>query len=410
MSEFTPESIPDVADVRDSLLARIQANRVPLLAGAALLVAGFLGSLAWFSLRQEKVESLHAEIHSIVDDFRGGRALFSLSPGGEPVANRDVAEGQAKKLEEMRTRAAGTPAECHVLLLLAQRYQVLGQDDRALALIEELRSKHADSPVMRIQSYDSERASLVDRIDALCRRHREFLAQHRPVEPKADRSRIALVETDLGPLRIAFYTDVAPKHAEAFARLARAGAFNGTHLYCAKKGEYVELGGGDRTRNRIPKDDRDDDPALSVAPEPTARGVKHRRRMVTSVPLLSGDQSDRFAVVLDETRPDFDAVRTPFGELADDESAATADRLGSELTYGDDAVYVGRPEANQFPNTPSHPPLVRRVSIWKGDKLDEGHSWDTSRVKTDQPEPGGTGVDEKPVDGGGEKKPDSGGK
>ncbi len=102
-------------------------------------------------------------------------------------------------------------------------------------------------------------------------------------------------------------------------------------------------------------------------------------------------------------------MRTPFGELVDDDSAATADRLGSELTYGDDAAWVGRNEATQFPSTPSHPPVVRRVSIWKEGKLADGHAWDTSRVGTDQPEPSPAGTEETPAPvNGGEKKSGTG--
>jgi len=134
--------------------------------------------------------------------------------------------------------------------------------------------------------------------------------------------------------------------------------------------------------------DREDDPAAALAPEDAARlHVKHRRGMVTSVRLLSGDQGDRFAVVLSETRPDFDANNTPFGELFGDESAGVADRIGSAMTYAQDAVWQGRREQKDYPNTPSRPVTVRRVTIFRDGEIDAGHAWDTSRVGTDQPEP-----------------------
>ena len=389
MSPITPESIPDVADVRQGLAERFERWRVPILAGVAVAVLASVGLLAWISVRRDREDTLRTELHSITDDFQGNRTLYSLDDGQQPHANREVAEDQAKKLEELRARAAGTPVEPQALLHLALRRQILGEDDRVLAILEEIRTNFPDSPVLRIQSFDTDRASLVDRIAGISRRRREFAAQHKFLEPKGDTSVVALVETDLGNMRIVFFTDLAPKHADAFVLQAKNGGFNGTRLYYARRGEWIELGGGARTRNAEPRDDREDDPDLALGPEDAARtGVKHRRRMVTSVPLLSGDQADRFAVVLSEKRPDFDAVRTPFGELLDDDSAGVADRLASQLTYGEDAAFLDRRERTDYPYTPSRPVTIRRVSIWKEGVLAPGHAWDTSRVNTDTPEPG----------------------
>jgi cyclophilin family peptidyl-prolyl cis-trans isomerase len=385
VSSFSPDSIPDVSEVREGLVHRLERHRVPILAGIAVAVLGSLGLLAWSSVGRERIENLRTELHSVTDDFRGNRTLYS---GVDAPPNRDLAEDQAKRLEEIRGRAAGTEVEPLVLLHLALRYQVMAEDAKVLALLDEIRAKHPGSSVLRIPSYDSDRAPLVERLASISKRRQAFAAEHRPVEPKPDTSAVALVETDLGKMKVVLYPDLAPRHAEAFLRVAKQGGFNGTRLYSARRGDWIELGGGDRGRNDEARDDRDDDPSVAMPPEDGARlKVKHRRRTVTSVPMLSGDQADRFAVVLSETRPDFDAVRTPFGELLDDESAATADRLGSALTYGEDAAFVNRRERSEFPNTPSRPVILRRVSVWKSGVLDAGHAWDTSRVDTDQPEP-----------------------
>jgi cyclophilin family peptidyl-prolyl cis-trans isomerase len=389
MDKSSLETIPDVAEIREGLASSMERWRIPVLAGLGIVVVGSLGLLTWGSVRREKVDALRTELHGITDGyFREDTNLWTFSGGFDAQPNLEAAEGQAKKLEEMRPRAAGTEVAPMVLLHLAIRYQVLGQDDRALAVVGELRSAHADSPVMRIQSFDSDRATIVDRIEGISRRRQEFAAKVKFTVPKADPAVVGLVETELGTLKIVFYPDVAPKHVEAFVKQAKAGGFNGTRLYHARRGEWVELGGGARTRNDELRDDREDDPALSVPVEEAARyGVKHRRRMVTSVPLLSGDQADRFAIVLSESRPDFDAVRTPFGEILDDAGAAVADRLGSALVYGEDTAFVDRREKSDYPYSPSRPVLVRRISIWREGALEAGHAWDTARVNTDQPEP-----------------------
>jgi cyclophilin family peptidyl-prolyl cis-trans isomerase len=387
MAALTPDSIPDVADIREGLVATLERRRVPILAGLAVAVVGSLGLLAWSSLRREKADALRTELTSVIEDFQGHRMIYSFA-GGEPQPDPDVAAAQVKKLEDLRGRVAGTDLEPQVLVQMALRYQALGQDEKVLGVLGELRSGFPEAPILRVQSFDSERMSLVDRIAGISKRRMEFASQHRYVDPKPDPAVSAVVETEIGTMKIVFYRDLAPNHVEAFIQQAKAGAFNGTRMYYARRGEYIELGGGDHTRNAELRDDREDDPELSLAPEDKARnGVKHRRRMVTSVVLLSGDQADRFAVVLSEKRPDFDALRTPFGELLDDPSATVADRLGSALVYGEDSNYIDRREKTDYPYTPSRPVVLRRVSIWKEGALEPGHTWDTSRVNTDQPEP-----------------------
>jgi peptidyl-prolyl cis-trans isomerase B (cyclophilin B) len=387
MATTTREPLPDVGEFREGLVQRLERWRVPILAGFAVAVLGSLGAFAWSAVRREKVEALRTEMHGILDDFTGGRSLYSF---GAPDfdGDADLAKEQAAKLEELRLRAAGTEIEPHLLLHLAFRYQVMKEDAKVLALTDELRTKFADSPVARLRSYDSDRSSLVDRVAATSKRRLEFGKDRKVVVPAPDPSVFALVETDLGAMKIVFWPDLAPKHVAAFLEQAKKGAFNGTRCYLARRGEVIELGGGDRTRNDDPLDDRNDLPSLALAPEDEARlYVKHRRRTVTSVRLLSGDQSDRFAVVLSETKPEYDAVNTPFGELLDEASAAVADRLGSTLVYGEDAAFVTDPKKTSHPYTPSRPVIVRRVSIWKEGSLDAGHAWDTARVGTEESEP-----------------------
>jgi len=412
MAPFSPDSIPDVAEVREDLFARLERWRVAILAGLAAVVLGTLGIVAWTSSRQERIDELRADMLAIVEDYsnyEGPRRLFRFVSGDSPAA-REAALAEAKRLEELRPRAAGTDVEPWLLLHLALRRQAALEDDAAVALFEELGSRHPDSPVLRLPSEGADRASLVDHLLAISKKRRDSAKERRWIEPKPDPSVTALVETDLGAMKIAFYSakDLAPRHAEAFLRTAKEGGFNGTRLYRARRGDSIELGGGDRTRNDEPRDDAEDDAAVAIAPEDGTRVfVRHRRRMVTSVPLLTGDQRDRFAVVLAETKPEFDGVRTPFGELADDESAGVADRLGAAMVYSEDAVYINRKERTDYPWTPSKPVLVRRVSIWRDGALDAGHAWDTSRVGTDAPEPGaerGGAEDDTPPAGGDEKK------
>lgn len=401
MASFSPDSIPDVAEVREDLFQRLERWRVPILLGLAASVAGVLGLVAWSSSRAHTDDDLRTKMLSIVEDyenFEGPRRIFRFLQADSPAA-RETATKEAAKLEELRESAKGTEVEAWLLLHIALRRQSALEDDKALALFDELKTKHADSPVLRLPSHGADRASLVDHLAGISRTRRESAKERKWVEPKADRSITALVETDLGAMKLVFYRELAPKHVDGFIQTAKEGGFNGTRVYRAKRGDSIELGGGERTRNDEPRDDAEDDAAMSMAPEDATKVyVKHRRRMVSSVPLLTGDQRDRFTVVLAEAKADFDGIRTPFGELADDESAGVADRLGGVMVYGEDAVYINRKERTDYAFTPSKPVRVRRVSIWKDGALDAGHTWDTTRVGTETLEPGAPGSDEATKD------------
>jgi cyclophilin family peptidyl-prolyl cis-trans isomerase len=388
-----PLPLPDVDSLRDTILEQLDRYRIPILGGLALAVFGGIGLTAWTVVRRDRIHTLHAELHSITDGF-DGQTLFKMVGGEFGIPNGEAARSQAERLLALRERARGTEVEPLALYLIGQRWQVAGEDAKALAVLDELQRDFPDAPVLRVPAFDSERTSLASAIAGISRRRAASESAHKYVPPVADPSTVALVEytggAGAGAFKIAFYPEHAPKHVEAFLSQAKSGGFNGTQMYLAQPGDLLAFGGGDRTRNDTPRDDSDDDPALSLPPEEKATfGIRHVRGTVTSVKLLSGDQGDRFAVVLAERKAEFDAGRTPFGEILDAAGLTACDRLAAVTTYSKDVMQQGRIEASSFPNTPSPTSRVvlRRVSIWKDGELDAGHTWDTSRVNTDQDEP-----------------------
>lgn len=382
MSTFNADAIPDLDQVRETLVERMERYRYAILGGLAIVVFGSLGLLAWTSLRQERLDSLYAELHlALTAEPARPRTSLAMSP--------EDARESLVALESLRERAKGTKVEPLVLFYMAQRRMLAEDDAGALAAAGELRSSFPDDPITSLRVSDSEKVSVLGRIEEFCKSRMEFAAVHKVEPPVADKTYTALVETDLGTMKFAFYRDAAPGHVEAFLDSARKGRFNGTGFYNLHAGEWIEGGGGDHTRNTDPKDDAEDDPNLAIRPEDARYDVKHVRGVVTSVPLLSGDQADRFAIVLQQNMETFDGQRTPFGELLDDASRDIADRLATQQTYSQDPVYQGHRNATAFPNTPSRPVRIRRISVWKEGVLDAGHTWDTARVGTDQPEPSG---------------------
>jgi cyclophilin family peptidyl-prolyl cis-trans isomerase len=380
MASFNPDAIPDISVVREGLLERLERHRYLILGGLAVAVFGSLGLLAWSSLRRERLDALHAELYAaLAGDESSGRAMFSPSP-------EDV-KTSIPALESVRERARGTSVEPMVLFHLSQRKMLAGDDAGALAVAKELRDSHPDAPIVQLRMADADKVSVLGKIEQFSSSRKDFAARYTKERPAPDQVYTARVETDLGEMKIVFFREQAPRHAEAFLEQARKGAFNGTGFYLLRPGEWLEGGGSAYTRDSDPANDAEDDPALSLAPEDARFDIKHTRGTVTAVSLLSGEQSDRFAIVLQEKREEFDGVRTPFAELLDAPSREIADRIAAQQTYSQDAMYAGDRKASAFPYAPSRPVRIRRISVWKEGVLDAGHTWDTSRVGTDVPEP-----------------------
>ncbi len=83
---------------------------------------------------------------------------------------------------------------------------------------------------------------------------------------KVDEREVAVLQTTLGPIVIAFYTDVAPEHAKSFKRLVKAGYFDQTRFHRIID-EFVIQGGDILTRDAVPQNDGTGDPGYSLKAE-----------------------------------------------------------------------------------------------------------------------------------------------
>ncbi len=63
--------------------------------------------------------------------------------------------------------------------------------------------------------------------------------------------KFAVIETDFGRIKIRFYSDVAPKHAEYFSKLAREGFYDGLAFHRVVPGMLIQ-GGDPQTRSGDP--------------------------------------------------------------------------------------------------------------------------------------------------------------
>lgn len=91
------------------------------------------------------------------------------------------------------------------------------------------------------------------------------------VDQVGDRE-VAVLETSMGPIVLAFYTDVAPEHCKAFKRLVASGYYDGTRFHRIIDG-FVIQGGDILTRDDNPDNDGTGGPGYNLPAE--FNGIPH---------------------------------------------------------------------------------------------------------------------------------------
>jgi len=91
------------------------------------------------------------------------------------------------------------------------------------------------------------------------------------VDQVGDRQ-VAVLETSVGTIVLAFYTDVAPEHCKGFKRLVTSGFYNGTKFHRIIDG-FVIQGGDILTRDDNPDNDGTGGPGYNLPAE--FNGIPH---------------------------------------------------------------------------------------------------------------------------------------
>jgi len=140
------------------------------------------------------------------------------------------------------------------------------------------------------------------------------------------KSYTAELDTTKGPLRVAFFPQVAPGHVKNFLALAQIGFYNGVTFHRVIKGFMIQ--GGD------PEGTGSGGPGYHIPAEfndtPHEVGVLSMAR--TSDPNSAGSQ---FFICLERTTH-LDRQYTAFGKLADAESLQTLKAIGEAKTDRND--------------------------------------------------------------------------
>jgi len=392
---LTPDSIPTSEQVQETLLDRFYfPYKKQIWAVGVLAAAGIVGFLA---VREWRIRQLDDQWR------RFDAALAATAPGDTAELSAERKIDLLGRLISDYPRGAVTPFALQELALAqaeVQRY------DDAEATLETLRkdfrdfvanTASADPPTETVPRAISERLSSVLRAEKDWRARTVYVHP----DPKPDRQ--ALVETTAGNFWIAFYPDHAPAHVESFVRTAKSGFYNGTQVYDVRKsvsaanpGALSFEAGSASSRYEGPGAVRDpgahdaDEPDATIDPEDARTTIRHRRGVVTSVVMPSGESSRRFLVVCAPSglEATLNGNATPFAAVLEKEgSIETIGRIAMSATYGTDPATEKHPETARMRDHPYPPLWIRRVTIWKDEKLEDGHAFDTSRAGTTPPQP-----------------------
>ena len=141
----------------------------------------------------------------------------------------------------------------------------------------------------------------------------------------------AVLETDLGPITLAFLPDKAPGHVRNFLRLAQAGVFDGMSFHRVVKGFAVQTGSID---SRGPLDETQQKLVRTLQPE--FSDVKHVKGIVS---MARGDDpasaSTSFFLVTADA-PTLDGKYTVFGRVV--EGLDVLERIEATPVNGDAPV------------------------------------------------------------------------
>ncbi|MCE9637349.1 MAG: peptidylprolyl isomerase [Planctomycetes bacterium] len=279
-----------------------------------------------------------------------------------------------------------------------------GRFDEALQTLGDLRTRFPKYP-LNSESADSgsggQKRSLADRLEAQIKAEKEWASATQYTHPIPSSKVLALVETTVGSLWLGFYEEQAPQHVAKFFELAKSGYFNGTQVYHVRTAGSPDLptpmlfeAGSAASRfagpgaNPDPGTHDKDEPTDTIEPEDARDAIRQLRGVVSSVSMPSGESARRFMVIGAEGGvARYNGQTTPFAMVLDREgSMSTLEKICRASTYGTDKAFEKDAEKFRMANHPYPPIWIRRVSLWRDEKLEAGHTWDTKLAGQPTPE------------------------
>jgi cyclophilin family peptidyl-prolyl cis-trans isomerase/predicted negative regulator of RcsB-dependent stress response len=365
----------------------------------AAIVLLFAGILAYLGVRQYHLTRLD----DMWTRYRDAAMGFELSAVGEV----DTAAAR-KQIDALQGVVRDYPDESvtpFALQQLAKAQVAVGEFESALKTIDDLRTRFKDFPLNTLSAEPDADAghskSISQQFEDSIKRQRDWASKRTYVHHWPSDDRMALIETTAGSFWINFYSDPseAPKHVESFIQHAKHGDYNGTQINTiiqSVEGTPERFEAGSKTSGLVdhggvadPSEQDRDEPADTIEPEDTRSTIHHEYRVVSPVKMESGESATRFVVVTKRNGLEkLNGETSPFAAVMDREkSLETIDKIGRAQTYGSNPTTKDSAGVFRMRDQPYPAIYVRRVSIFSKEKLEDGHTWDTSRVGKDEAEP-----------------------
>jgi cyclophilin family peptidyl-prolyl cis-trans isomerase len=394
---LTPDAVSTNEELVETFLDRVyHPHKKQIWAGIVLLFATILALLGFRQYRATRLDDMWSR-------YRDAAAGFELSAVGEN--DTAAARKQIDALQLLVRDYPDEPVTPFALQQLAKAQVAVGEFEASLKTLDDLRSRFKDFPLNVLSAEadtdGSHAKSISQQLEDSIKRQRDWTSKRAYVHHWPSDDRMALVETNVGSFWLSFYSDPseAPKHVESFIAHAKRGDYNGTQVNTviqsvegtperfeagskasglAEKGGVADPGEQDR-----------DEPADTIEAEDARSTIHHEYRVVSAVKMESGESATRFVVVTKRNGLEkLNGDTTPFAAVMDREkSLETIDKIGRSQTYGSNPATKDMAGVFRMRDQPYPAVYIRRVSVFSKEKLEEGHTWDTSRVGKDDAEP-----------------------
>ena len=396
---INPDAIPTSEQVRETLLDRFYYPfQKQIWAVGVVIALAIISILAMHEVGTRRLNEQWDRYEAAVATGRGA------SPA-DPDAQRRGADERITLLQRLVSDFPDDPVTPYAYTAMASAHVDAGRYEDALRVLDDVRTRFKDFPLNTMSAdvgQGGKERSLAERLESSIRGEKKWTDETAYVHPQPTSKWLALVETTAGNFWMGFYDELAPRHSANFLALAKSGYFNGTQVYQVRTGGRPEAptpmvfeAGSEASRYDAGPAFRDpalhdhDEPEATIDPGDARDRIRHLRGVVSAVTMPSGESSHRFMMVCAaEGRRSFDGQNTPFAAVLDREGSLEAiDRICRVPTYGTDPKTAEDPETFRMRDHPYPPVWIRRVSIWKDERLEPGHTWDTSRAGTSDPEP-----------------------
>jgi cyclophilin family peptidyl-prolyl cis-trans isomerase len=359
---MTPKTLPDSDELKRNLLEKFEEKRKLIIGVGILILVGIVGIVLFVSLGEKARED---EWYQLLN----ARTAIAVSGRLPELAERGSDDFRANALLQL---AEGS--------ILNQKY------DEAIEALTKIEEQLGHTFVARLPSPDK-RKTLVRHLKERVLADREWKKNHGYATPEVSADRVALVETSKGAFWIGFYPEYSPNHVDNFIAKAKAGEFNGTQVYGVTHSR-IHLGGANSKDEDPANDNRDPAGSTWLSPEKGRYQIEHVRGAVSSVTTDDGESESRVTIALSDAG-DLNKRQTVFGAVLKDRHPGLADldEIRNVKTYGTSDDPLHRSEKFfEISDHPTEPITVLRVSIWSGDQIEDGHSWDTAGVKAPKEE------------------------